>query len=274
MWYYSNKNQQKGPVSWDELRGLASDGQLRNSDMVWQEGTPDWVRASEVRGLLNGQAGAATDVRGDEPAPRRRAARDDLDVERRPARRSGRQAQGSSKGLVIGLIVGGVTLVIIAIVVVIIIVANSGSRNKGPVAIAPPPAFPPPVFPPPVIPPGGGPFPVGGGGGRVVLNQTETLSNVDPRDTMLKNSFCKTFNVRMEAGKTYTIDHIDLGANIDPILRLLDARGLQLAFDDDSGGGLNSRIVFRPPVGDTYRIVCTSLRAGATGRFSVTVREN
>ena len=48
MWYYSSKNEQKGPVTYDELAGLAQSGRVRSTDLVWEEGSPDWIKASEA----------------------------------------------------------------------------------------------------------------------------------------------------------------------------------------------------------------------------------
>lgn len=46
----------------------------------------------------------------------------------------------------------------------------------------------------------------------------------------------------MKAGKVYTIDMVS--KDFDSYLRLFDPKGNQLEEDDDSGGDLNSRIVF------------------------------
>ena len=96
------------------------------TDMVWQEGTPDWVKASQVQGLFSasrGSAGIRADDNRRRPDPR---GFEDDDFGRGPMRRP----QGSSKGLLIGLIAGGSALVIIAVVVIIVIVANSGGDKK------------------------------------------------------------------------------------------------------------------------------------------------
>ena len=54
----------------------------------------------------------------------------------------------------------------------------------------------------------------------------------------------------------------------------LDSTGKKLAEeDDDSGGGLNARIVFRAEQDGTYRIQATSFNAG-NGAFTLTVREH
>jgi hypothetical protein len=59
---------------------------------------------------------------------------------------------------------------------------------------------------------------------------------------------------------------------MDPYLRLEDARGGVLAQDDDSAGSLNARIgPFRLPTNGTYTIVATSLGGDDVGEFSLTL---
>src|SRR5207248_1372383 len=145
-------------------------------DLVWEEGTADWIEARTVKGLF-APVRAEEAVRADVPAPRvrrvpRPTARDDRpaddDWQRRDdrpgrgawPRRAEREPERSSKGLVIGLIVGGLVAVIAA-TVIIIVAAGGSSDKKEPVAalprIEPPPGvappFAPPVMPPPVMPP-------------------------------------------------------------------------------------------------------------------------
>src|SRR6266446_10504904 len=85
QWYYSRNKQQQGPVSWEDLYRLAQSGEVGPSDLVWQEGTADWLKASRVEGLI--PAGKADDEHGDEPAPRRRSRRDEDTDYDRPRRR-------------------------------------------------------------------------------------------------------------------------------------------------------------------------------------------
>ena len=59
---------------------------------------------------------------------------------------------------------------------------------------------------------------------------------------------------------------------LDTYLFLYDAAGKKLAEDDDSGGGLNARIIFHAEQDGTYRIRATSFNAGR-GAFTLTVRE-
>jgi thiol-disulfide isomerase/thioredoxin len=52
-------------------------------------------------------------------------------------------------------------------------------------------------------------------------------------------------------------------------LFLEDANGVQLEMDDDGGGGLNSRIVYKAPKTALYRVVATTLVPGQTGKFAL-----
>ncbi|MDA0285509.1 MAG: GYF domain-containing protein, partial [Planctomycetota bacterium] len=53
-WHYTINNETLGPVSSRELRQLAESGTLSPDDLVWREGTTDWVPASSVKGLQFG----------------------------------------------------------------------------------------------------------------------------------------------------------------------------------------------------------------------------
>ena len=52
VWYYARDGAQLGPVSFDDLKAAAAGGQLRPDDLVWKEGTADWVPARTVAGLI------------------------------------------------------------------------------------------------------------------------------------------------------------------------------------------------------------------------------
>jgi hypothetical protein len=54
VWYYVRGGKQTGPVSFDELKSAAAAGQIAPGDLVWQEGTADWVAARTVAGLFAG----------------------------------------------------------------------------------------------------------------------------------------------------------------------------------------------------------------------------
>jgi hypothetical protein len=96
------------------------------------------------------------------------------------------------------------------------------------------------------------------------------LTNDDPADPLGPGNRYKLYSLSLKAGKAYTIE---LNSDdFDAFLRVHDARFRRLALDDDGGGDLNSRIVFRPPADGVYHVVATSFD-GETGAFTLRVRE-
>ena len=54
-WHYTiNGQQAAAPVSATQLKLLATSGQLKPTDLVWQDGMLDWVPASALKGLFPG----------------------------------------------------------------------------------------------------------------------------------------------------------------------------------------------------------------------------
>ncbi len=98
------------------------------------------------------------------------------------------------------------------------------------------------------------------------------LTAGDPHDKVRPGSYCKVFTVALQQGSVYQVDLHSKA--FDAFLRLEDAAGQPLAFDDDGGGYLNSRIVFACPATGTYRLIATSFVAGATGDFTLTAQAN
>jgi CHAT domain-containing protein len=97
------------------------------------------------------------------------------------------------------------------------------------------------------------------------------LTAKDPLDRVLKQSRHKVHEVPLEAGRLYAIEL--RSAAFDAYLRLEDAAGKQLAQDDDSGGGTDARLLYRPRQGGAYRVIATVLPGGAgTGPYTLTVR--
>jgi tetratricopeptide (TPR) repeat protein len=72
-----------------------------------------------------------------------------------------------------------------------------------------------------------------------------------------------------QAGQTVTI--IMESEDFDTVLSLQTATGEEIAFNDDFGGSLNSRIVAEIPADGTYRIVARSY-SGNGGDFNLVVR--
>ena len=52
QWYWMKGEQRRGPVDTGELRRLASVGELKPTDVIWREGLPNWVPASQAKGLF------------------------------------------------------------------------------------------------------------------------------------------------------------------------------------------------------------------------------
>jgi hypothetical protein len=90
----------------------------------------------------------------------------------------------------------------------------------------------------------------------------------DPKDATRAESYCKIYTVKLEAGKTY---QLDCKSDWDNWLRIEDAKGKQLAEDDDGGGGTDAQIVFECKTAGEYRVIVTSFDAAATGDFTVTI---
>src|SRR5437879_4076034 len=107
-------------------------------------------------------------------------------------------------------------------------------------------------------PPGDKPMPT-----EPLLKVDGQLTRDDPVDPVLKKGFAKVYPVKLAAGAYYQIDLVS--KDFDAYLRLEDGKGKQLAEDDDSGGDLNSRIVYRPGKADTYQVIVTSFDADKTG---------
>jgi len=109
--------------------------------------------------------------------------------------------------------------------------------------------------------------------GKIVLKDGKgevkgKLEANDPKDASRTEMYCKIYAIKLEAGKTY---QLDCKSDWDNWLRLEDAKGKQLAEDDDSGGGTDAQIIFECKTAGEYRIIVTSYDAATTGDFIVTV---
>jgi tetratricopeptide (TPR) repeat protein len=97
------------------------------------------------------------------------------------------------------------------------------------------------------------------------------LTDRDPFDTKLATSRSVTYKVRLQAGTRYQIDL--RSADFDTYLRVADEKGREKAYDDDSGGDLNSRLVFAPAETADYRLIVTSFEPNQTGAFVLAIEE-
>jgi len=57
-WYYAKGQQQFGPLSPSQLKGLADTGKLRPADLVWNANMSDWAPARSVSGLFSKSSGS------------------------------------------------------------------------------------------------------------------------------------------------------------------------------------------------------------------------
>jgi hypothetical protein len=69
VWYYAHGGAQTGPVSFGDLRAAVASGQLSAEDLVWKEGTADWVPAKSVAGLFPTVVPASPPPAARPPAP-------------------------------------------------------------------------------------------------------------------------------------------------------------------------------------------------------------
>jgi uncharacterized RDD family membrane protein YckC len=51
-WYYTRAGEQQGPVEFADLQQMAGAGMLQPTDLVWNEGMPQWANAASVAGLF------------------------------------------------------------------------------------------------------------------------------------------------------------------------------------------------------------------------------
>lgn len=47
-WWYAVNNEQKGPVSFSELKLLIEQSILNNETLVWKQGLPNWIKYAEM----------------------------------------------------------------------------------------------------------------------------------------------------------------------------------------------------------------------------------
>lgn len=254
-WFYTTNKQQMGPVSHDELRQLANKGLLKPTDLVWKDGMNDWERAS-AQGLFTDDDTETADAprtstrsarlvedEADE-RPRRRSRRDedeDDDDDDRPRRRrrARRDEDGMPIGLKVGLIVGGVVMLLLVVGLGMYFLLRIGGGNGGQLAVG-----------------------VGDFNGILGPN--------DLRDPV-RGGPSRIYNVRMVQGRTYVIEM--RSGQLDSFLRLEDSAFRQIAQDDDSGGGLNARIIYRCSRTDNYRVIATTFGPGQ-GAYTLSIREN
>ncbi|MBS0384273.1 MAG: PPC domain-containing protein, partial [Proteobacteria bacterium] len=79
------------------------------------------------------------------------------------------------------------------------------------------------------------------------------------------------YRVRLEQGQSYRFSLNGSGAHAlgDPLLRIRDARGQELAMDDDSGEGYNSYLEFIAPTTGVYYLEAQAYDQSAVGGYTL-----
>jgi len=81
------------------------------------------------------------------------------------------------------------------------------------------------------------------------------------------------WQVNLVAGQNYVFDlagwYSGLGTLFDPYLWVLSSSGSVLGFDDDSGAGLDSRVVFTPAFSGMYFVAAGEAGHDATGTYTI-----
>ena len=104
---------------------------------------------------------------------------------------------------------------------------------------------------------------------KAVGGKVNYEGEINAEDPVAQNHYYKLFTFKMEAGKTYRIDH--MSEDFDAFLFLEDPDGKKLAQDDDGGAGLNSRIIHKAKAAGDYRIIATTLLNRKTGKFTLEI---
>lgn len=83
------------------------------------------------------------------------------------------------------------------------------------------------------------------------------------------------YRIRLEEGHSYRFTMTSDGDTPvgDPLVRLHDSNGQEVAMDDDGGDGLNSYLEFTAPNTGTYYVEARGFGDDATGRYALTARD-
>jgi len=53
VWWFESNGKKYGPYSAKILKALAVRGKITSSDLIWKDGTANWIPASSVNGLIS-----------------------------------------------------------------------------------------------------------------------------------------------------------------------------------------------------------------------------
>jgi hypothetical protein len=110
--------------------------------------------------------------------------------------------------------------------------------------------------------------------GGPLLSKSAVLKKDDEKDTRaeFKNSPRKVYTVALTAGKAYQIDL--KSKDFDTVLRLEDAKGKEVAFNDDvDPSTFDSRIIYKAAASGDFKIIVTCFDEKKVGNFTLSVVE-
>lgn len=116
--------------------------------------------------------------------------------------------------------------------------------------------------------PSGGVLP--GTVGQILRGQTVTGQLAPGSPRLSDSSVFQAWTYVGHEGEKIQVDVVS--TEFDAYAIVQDGNNVNLASDDDSGGGTNARIVFTLPYTGAYRLVANTFRKGQFGTFSLSVR--
>jgi uncharacterized protein YjdB len=105
---------------------------------------------------------------------------------------------------------------------------------------------------------------------RYALRGASATRRLSSTDCVSNGFYSDEFFIYLNAGESITIDM--LSGEFDTLLKLYDANRAQVALDDDSGDGTNSRLTYRATTAGFYLVGASSYSSGITGTYSISFR--
>ena len=107
-------------------------------------------------------------------------------------------------------------------------------------------------------------------------SNTDEMLSGDEDERMSSVDFAEDvdwYGVQLEAGVRYEITVSGEGDRplADPFLAVMNGEGTQVTSDDDSGSGLDARLVFTPQVSSNFYLQASGL-AGSTGGYKIAIK--
>lgn len=103
----------------------------------------------------------------------------------------------------------------------------------------------------------------------VVVN--DSLINADLKDKVHTQSFCKSYTMKLEKGKSYQLELSSTA--FAPTIRLENLAGAQVAAPINQFGGQRVVLLYDPQKTEDHQIIVTSPNGGAMGKFKLVVKD-